>query len=87
MNIQVSIPDDSLDAWNFALNNYNVASPNALTLPEYVNDIIVGAQTNSNVSAYTAYQLTLLVPLGDQFNAAPANVQDEVKALLAPYSP
>ena len=87
MNIQVTIPDDSLDAWNYALQNYNGASPTPLDLPAYVNDIIVGAQTNSNVSAYAAYQLTLLVPLGDQFNAAPASVQAEVKALLAPYNP
>jgi len=86
MTIQVTLPDDSIEAWNYALGNYNAASPTKLTLPQYVNDIIVGAQTNANASAYAAHQLTLLVPLGDQFNAAPTNVQDQVKALLAPFN-
>lgn len=87
MIIQVTIPDSSIDAWNFALDNYNKASPKSLTLPEYVNDIIVGAQTNSNVSAYAAYQLTQLVPLGEKYNVAPPSVQEQVDALLAPFNP
>jgi hypothetical protein len=87
MNILVVLPDDSLDAWNFALGNYNKASPKALTLPEYVNDIIVGAQTNSNVSAYASYQLTQLVPLGEKYNAAPKSVQEQIDALLSPFNP
>jgi hypothetical protein len=87
MNISITLPDDSLDAWNFALGNYNTASPKSLTLPEYINDIIVGAQTNSNVSAYASYQLTQLVPLGEKYNAAPKNVQEQIDALLAPFNP
>lgn len=86
MTIQVTIPDDTLDAWNHALANYNGASPTPLDLPAYVNDIIVGAQTNTNVSAYAAYQLTQLVPLGEQYNAAPESVQKQVDALLAPFN-
>ena len=87
MNIQVTIPDTSLDAWNYALANYNAASPNKLTLPEYVSEIIVGAQTNSNVSAYATYELTRLVPLGEKYNAATTSVQAQVDALLAPFNP
>jgi len=86
MTIQVTLPDDSIEAWNYALGNYNAASPTKLTLPQYVNDIIVGAQTNANASAYATYQLTQLVPLGEQYNAAPEAVQKQVDALLAPFN-
>lgn len=87
MNIPVTISDDSLDAWNFALGNYNKAAITPLKLPEYINDIIVGAQTNSNVAAYNSYQLSQLVPLGEKYNAAPKSVQDQIDALLAPFNP
>ena len=87
MTIQVTIPDSSADAWDFALEKYNSASPTPLDLPSYVNDIIVGAQTNINVSAYNTYQLAQLVPLGEKYNAAPTSVQEQVDALLAPYNP
>lgn len=87
MNIEVIIPDSSLDAWNFALGNYNSSAVEQLTLPEYINQIIVGAQTNANVSAYATWQLTQLVPLGEKYNTAPPNVRAQVDALLKPYNP
>lgn len=87
MDITVIIPDDSLDAWNWALANYNQSAVHKLTLPEYINSITVGGQTNLNVEAYAAWQLQQLVPLGEKYNAAPASVQKEVDDLLAPYNP
>lgn len=86
MNIQVTLPDDTLDAWNYALGNYNAASPTPLDLPAYVNDIIVGAQTNANVSAYDAWKLTQLVPLGAKYLAAPESIKLEVDAMLEPFN-
>lgn len=86
MNIPVTLPDNTLEAWGFALENYNSASPTPLDLPAYVNDIIVGAQTNANVDTFNAYQLTKLKPLGEKYNAAPAEVKAEVDALLEPYN-
>jgi len=84
MNIQVTLPDDALDAWNHALNGYNNASPVHLDLPAYVNDIVVGAQTNANVSAFNSYQIQQLVPLGERYSAAPESVKLQIDALLAP---
>lgn len=86
MNISVTLPDSTLEAWGFALENYNAASPIPLDLPAYVNDIIVGAQTNTNVDTFNAYQLTKLKPLGEKYNAAPAEAKAEVDALLEPYN-
>lgn len=86
MNIQVTLPDSSLEAWGYALENYNSASPNPLDLSAYVNDIIVGAQTNINVDTFNAYQLTKLKPLGEKYNAAPESVKLEIDELLAPYN-
>lgn len=86
MEITVTIPDDTLEAWGFALENYNGKSPKSLELPAYVNDIIVGAQTNVNVETFNAYQLTKLEPLGEKYKAAPESVKLEVDALLAPYN-
>lgn len=87
MDITVTLPDDSLDAWNWALANYNQSAVYQLTLPEYVNNIIVGAQTATNTSAYASWQLQQLVPLGEKYNAAPDDVKLQVDALLAPYNP
>lgn len=86
MNVIISIPDSDLPAWNYALDNYNAAAITPLTLEQYVNDIIVGAQTNVNVAAYNQAQMENLVPLGKQYLAAPANVQALVDKELAPYA-
>lgn len=85
MNTPVTIPDDSLDAWNYALELYNANAVKSLDLPTYINEIIVGSQTNSNVDAYATYQLQQLIPLGERYNVAPSNVQKQVDDLLAPY--
>ena len=87
MNIPVTIPDESLDAWNYALELYNAGSLKPLDLSTYINEIIVGAQTNTNVDAYATYQLQQLVPVGVKYIAAPPDVQKQVDTLLAPYAP
>lgn len=85
MNIQVTIPDSSIPAWRLALEGYNAAALKPLTLDEYVDQIIVGGQTDKNIVAYNAAQIAKLVPLGEKYLAAPPSVQELVDKELAPY--
>lgn len=85
MNIPVTIPDSSIPAWQLALDAYNGSSVTPLTLPEYIDQIIVGGQTDKNMAAYNAAQLAKLVPLGEKYLAAPSSVQESIDEQLAPY--
>jgi len=85
MNIPVTIPDSSIPAWEAALEAYNGTSIAPLTLPEYIDQIIVGGQTNKNVAAYNSAQLARLAPLGEKYLAAPPEVQESIDEQLAPY--
>lgn len=86
MNIPVTIPDAAAPAWQSALARYNAQAIHSLTLEEYVNDIIVGAATDSNVATYTAEQMQKLVPLGQKYLAAPPAVQATIDKELSPYA-
>ena len=44
-------------------------------------------ETAGYVAAYNTAQITKLAPLGEKYNAAPVNIQEQVDALLAPYNP
>ena len=86
MTIPIIIPDESLPAWQMALDAYNQAAIKPLTLAEYVNDIIVGAQTTVNVAAYEQAEMQKLIPLGQKYLAAPPSVQEQVDKALQPYA-
>jgi hypothetical protein len=86
MNIHTTIPDKAIPAWQYRVDQFNAGSNQPPVDIEGFAQINRDGETEGYAAAYAAYQLTLLVPLGDQFNAAPTNVQDQVKALLAPYN-
>ena len=44
------------------------------------------AFVNTTEVAYNTYKLQELIPLGEKYNAAPSHVQEQVDALLNPYS-
>jgi len=86
MNIHTTIPDEAVPAWQYRVDQFNAGSGQPPVDIEGFAQITRDVETEGYAASYAAYQLTQLVPLGDQFNAAPTNVQDQVKALLAPYN-
>ncbi len=87
MKIQTIIPDGSIPAWQFRVDQFNAGSGQPpTTIAEF-------AQTNRDietagyVDAYTRARLEKLAPKGLQYDAAPPDVQKQVDELLAPYEP
>lgn len=86
MNITTTIPDDSVAAWQYRVDQFNAGSGQPPVDIQGFCQINRDIETQANVGAYAAYQLTQLVPKGLQYEAAPPDVKAEVDALLAaPY--
>lgn len=87
MTISTTIPDDSIPAWQYRVDQYNAGSGKPPVTIEEFCQMNRDGETASNMDAYATYQLHQLIPLGERYNAAPADVQSQVDALLAPYNP
>jgi|GEM_PF-6453325 len=85
MNIVLTIPDESIPAWELRLSKFNAGRPNPLTLTEFKQQEI-DEETNGNVAAYEQDQMQKLIPLGQKYLAAPPEVQAVVDNELAPYA-
>jgi len=86
MNIHTTIPDEAVPAWQYRVDQFNAGSGQPPVDIEGFAQITRDSETTGYAAAYAAYQLTLLVPLGEQYNAAPEAVQKQVDALLAPFN-
>lgn len=86
MDILTTIPDESIPAWEFRVEQYNAGSGKPPVDIDGFSQINRDIETAGYVDAYSAYQLTQFVPLGEQYNAAPKDVQKQVDALLEPYN-
>lgn len=87
MNILTTIPDAAIPAWQMRVDQFNAGSGKPPVTIEGFAQINRAIETEGYVSTYETAQITRLVPLGEKYNAAPANVQEQVDALLAPYNP
>lgn len=85
MNISTTIPDDAVAAWQHRVDQFNAGSGQSPVTIEQFAQNNRDIETAAYAEAYETYQLQQLVPLGTRYNAAPANVQKQVDALLAPY--
>ena len=87
MDILTTIPDESVPAWQYRVDQYNAGSNKP---PVIIAEFCQGnrdLETAANVDAYNTYQLQQLVPVGVRYIAAPDSVQKQVDALLEPYTP
>lgn len=87
MNILTTIPDDAISAWQMRVDQYNEGSTQPPVDIEGFAQVNRDIETAGYVAAYNTAQITKLVPLGEKYNAAPVNIQEQVDALLAPYNP
>jgi hypothetical protein len=59
--------------------------------PPYTNEsyltYVLGKAVDGYTADYNKSQLQKLVPLGEKYVAAPASIQEEIDALLAPFNP
>jgi len=86
MNILTIIPDESIPAWKFRVEQYNAGSGKPPVDIDGFSQINRDIETAGYVDAYNAEQITKLKPLGEKYNAAPESVKLEVDALLEPYN-
>ena len=86
MTITTTIPTESIPAWQMRVDQYNEGSTQPPVDIEGFAQVNRDIETEGYVATYNTAQITKLVPLGEKYNAAPANVQEQVDALLAPYN-
>lgn len=84
MNITLTIPDDTSDAWQYRLDQFNAGS-GPIDLTQFLQ-LQLDDQTASNVAAYNAYNLRNLTALGEKYLAAPDSVKQQIDEALEPYS-
>ena len=87
MTITTTIPTESVPAWQMRVNQYNEGSTQPPVDIEGFAQVNRDIETEGYVATYNTAQITKLVPLGEKYNAAPVNIQEQVDALLAPYNP
>ena len=87
MKILTTIPDDTISAWKYCVDQFNAGSNQPPVDIEGFAQVNRDIETAGYVAAYNTAQITKLVPLGEKYNAAPVNIQEQVDALLAPYNP
>jgi hypothetical protein len=86
MNTTLTIPDDTSEAWQYRLNQFNAGSGQPpVDLTQFLQ-LQLDDQTASNVAAYNAYNLRNLTALGEKYLAAPDSVKQQVDEALEPYS-
>lgn len=86
MNITLTIPDDTSEAWQYRLNQFNAGSGQPpVDLTQFLQ-LQLDDQTASNVEAYNAYNLRNLTALGEKYLDAPDSVKQQVDEALEPYS-
>lgn len=86
MNISLTIPDDTSDAWQYRLDQFNAGSGQPpVDLTQFLQ-LQLDGQTASSVAAYNAYNLRNLTALGEKYLAAPDSVKQQVDEALETYS-
>ena len=85
MQIITTIPDESVPAWQYRVDQYNAGSGQPPVTIEQFCQLNRDIETAAYADSYATYQLHQLIPLGERYNAAPQNVQSQVDALLQPY--
>lgn len=86
MNITLTIPDDTSEAWQYRLNQFNAGSGQPpIDLAQFLQ-LQLDDQTASSVAAYNAYNLLNLTALGEKYLAAPESVKQQIDEALEPYS-